>query len=43
MASIDPRQLAAIAAFLEKSRDYLDVEDAIRLNWPPRDCEKRSA
>ncbi len=36
MDSIDPRQLDTIAAFLEKSRDYLDIEHVIRLHWPLR-------
>ena len=41
MAAIDPRQLETIAAFLEKSRDYLDIEHTIRLFWPHRTAGTR--
>ncbi|HNJ75922.1 MAG TPA: hypothetical protein PLE72_04095 [Azospira sp.] len=34
MTAISPSQLSIIAAFLEKSRDYLDIEHTIRLHWP---------
>jgi hypothetical protein len=34
MAAISPLQLNIIAAFLEKSRDHLDIEYTIRLHWP---------
>lgn len=34
MAAISLSQLDIIAAFLEKSRDYLDIEHSIRLSWP---------
>lgn len=36
MAAISLQQLDTIAAFLETSRNYLDVEHAIRLHWPLR-------
>lgn len=41
MAAIDPRQLETIAAFLEKSRDYLDIQNTIRLYWPHRPAHAR--
>jgi hypothetical protein len=34
MAAISLSQLDIISAFLEKSRDYLDIEHSIRLSWP---------
>lgn len=34
MATITPSQLDVVAAFLETSRDYLDIEHTIRLHWP---------
>ena len=36
MTAISPTQLSIVAAFLEKSRDYLDIEHTIRLHWPRR-------
>ena len=41
MAAISPRQLDTIAAFLETSRDYLDIEHTIRLHWPPVTAQGR--
>lgn len=35
MAAISPTQLDTVAAFLETSRDYLEIEHTIRLHWPP--------
>lgn len=35
MAAISPWQLETVAAFLERSREYLGIEHAIRLHWPP--------
>ena len=34
MTAISPTQLSVVAAFLETSRDYLDIEHTIRLQWP---------
>lgn len=34
MAAVTPTQLDTIAAFLETSREYLDIDHAIRLRWP---------
>ncbi len=41
MAAISPRQLDTIAAFLETSRNYLDIEHVIRLHWPPASAKSR--
>ena len=35
MTAISPWQLETVAAFLERSREYLGIEHAIRLRWPP--------
>jgi len=46
MAAISLWQLETIAAFLEKSRDYLDIEHTIRLHWPvapARSCSEAAA
>lgn len=42
MTAISPTQLSVVAAFLETSRDYLDVEHTIRLQWP-RPAERSAA
>lgn len=34
MTAISPTQLVTVAAFLETSRDYLEIEHTIRLHWP---------
>ena len=36
MTAINLSQLNVVAAFLEKSRDYLGIEHTIRLHWPRR-------
>ncbi len=41
MTAIDPRQLDVIAAFLEASRNHLDIEYVIRLRWPPASAKGR--
>lgn len=41
MTAIDPRQLEVIAAFLETSRNHLDIEYVIRLRWPPASAKSR--
>lgn len=42
MTAISPTQLSVVAAFLETSRDYLDIEHTIRLQWP-RPAERSAA
>lgn len=34
MTAINLWQLETVATFLEKSRDHLELEHAIRLRWP---------